>query len=680
MLHHATAGTLLGISGTLWFVLLTIAAFAGVVWSLSRRASLLAAGRHDVELGRWGERIRGVLVFFLGQKRMFLEPLPGIMHALIFWGFLVYTLRSASMVLEGLLPGWHLPFMDTTLGHGYLLTKDVFSVLVLVGVAIAAWRRLVTRPARLEYSADAWVILLLIAGLMVTDLLLDGARIAGGSPGPWAWTPASTLVGSLLGGASAAALRATYVGTWWVHVAVLYVFANYLPYSKHFHVYTSLPNVLLRPLAEPGRLAKMDLENIQEGTTLGAAKVTDLNWKQLLDLYSCTECGRCTVVCPTTITKKPLIPRDLTIALRDNLVGSTKEILRGPGEKPGTPSRELAGDLLDPEVFWACTTCRWCEESCPLFISYVDRIVEVRRHLVLEKAEFPAEAEPAFRGMEVNGNPWQLAAETRADWAKGLDVPLASEGDGFEFLFWVGCAGSYDDAGKRTSRSLVKLLRAAGVRFAILGAEERCTGDAARRLGNEYLFQTLATGNVETLNKRGVRRIVTNCPHCFNTLAHEYPDFGGGYEVVHGTQLISELVARGRLTLTSEVRRELTYHDPCYLGRTNGVYDAPRAILKAIPGLALKEAPLSREKAMCCGAGGGRMWLEEKLGTRINQTRMHQLRESGTSDVAVACPFCAVMVGNAQQELGLETAHTEDVITLAAQALAKDSGQPTADS
>ncbi len=672
MPHHATAGTLLGISLTLWFVLLTIAAVGGVVWSLSRKISLLAAGRHDVELGAWGERLRGVLIFFLGQKRMFLEPLPGIMHALIFWGFLVYALRSVSMVLEGLLRGWQLPFLHTAFGHAYLLTKDVFTVLVLVGVAIAAWRRVVTRPARLEYSLDAWVILGLIAALMVTDLLADGARVAGGSPGPWAWMPASTLVGSLLSGAGEAALRATYAAAWWTHVFVLYVFANYLPYSKHFHVYTSLPNVLLRPLSEPGRLAKMDLENIEEGTTLGAARVTDLNWKQLLDLYACTECGRCTVVCPTTITKKPLIPRDLTIALRDNLNASTREILGAPGDKPGVPSRELAGDVLDPEVFWACTTCRWCEESCPLFISYVDRIVEVRRHLVLEKAEFPAEAESAFRGMEVNGNPWQLPAESRADWARDLGVPVASQGGEFEYLFWVGCAGSFDDAGKRTSRSLVKLLQAAGVSFAILGPEERCTGDAARRLGNEYLFQTLASGNVETLGKYGVRKIVTNCPHCFNTLAHEYPDFGGRYEVRHGTQLVSELVASGRLALTAEVRRQLTYHDPCYLGRTNGEYDAPRAILRAIPGLTLREAPLSREKAMCCGAGGGRMWLEEKLGTRINQTRLRQLQESGASDVAVACPFCAVMVGNAQQELGLESARTLDVITLAAEALGRE--------
>jgi Fe-S oxidoreductase/nitrate reductase gamma subunit len=674
MPHHATAGSFLGVSDTLWFALLTFAAISGVVWSLSRKYSLLAAGKGGVPLDRWGERLRGLLVFFIGQKRMFIEPLPGIMHALIFWGFLVFTVRSTSMVIEGLTRGWELPFLHTPVGNAYLLTKDLFAVLVLVGVAIAAWRRLVTRPERLEYSGDAWVILGLIAGLMVTDLLADGARIAGGAPGAWQWTPVSLMVGSVLSGTSESGLHVTYTAAWWVHLLVLYTFANYLPYSKHFHVYTSLPNVLLRPLSEPGRLGKMDLENIQEGTAIGAAKITDFTWKQLLDLYTCTECGRCTVVCPTTITKKPLIPRDLTIVLRDHLNASAGEIVVDPGGKPGTPSRELAGDVIDPEVIWACTTCRWCEESCPLFISYVDKIVEVRRHLVLEKAEFPAEAEPAFRGMEVNGNPWQLAAETRGDWAKGLGIPLASEAGEFEVLFWVGCAGSYDDAGKKTSVSLAKLLQAAGVKFAILGPEERCTGDAARRLGNEYLFQMLACGNVETLNRRGVKRIITNCPHCFNTLAHEYPDFGGSYEVLHGTQMVAELVAQGRLKLTGELRRELTYHDPCYLGRTNGEYDAPRAILSAIPGLTLKEAPLSRMKGMCCGAGGGRMWLEEKLGTRINQTRMRQLAESGTNDVAVACPFCAVMVGNAQQELGLETAQTVDVITLAAQALGRQGG------
>jgi len=671
MSHHATAGTFLAIPGALWFLLLTVAAAGALAWSLSRKWQLLTAGTGRVPLDRWGERIRGLLVFAIGQKRMFQEPLAGVMHALIFWGFLVFSVRSLSLIVEGLTRGWELPFLHTPVGSAYLFTKDVFIVLVLAGVAVAAWRRLVTRPARLELSADAWVILGLIATLMVTDALADGARIAGGAPGNWSWTPVSAMVGGWLAGSQAAALHATYTASWWVHLVALYVFANYLPYSKHFHVYTSLPNVLLRPLDPPGRLTPMDLENIQEGSTFGAQRITDLTWKQRLDLYSCTECGRCTVVCPTTITHKPLIPRDLTIALRDHLNDSAKEIIGDPGGASGVPSRELAGDVIDPQVVWACTSCRWCEEACPIFISYVDRIVEMRRHLVLEKATFPEEAEPAFRGMEVNGNPWQLAAETRADWAKGLGVPLAAEGGEFEYLFWVGCAGSFDDAGKRTSQAFVRLLQEAGVSFAILGPEESCTGDAARRLGNEYLFQTLAQTNVETLNRYGVKKIVTNCPHCFNTLAHEYPDFGGRYEVVHGTQLIARLLAEGRLTLTGEVRREITYHDPCYLGRTNGEFRAPRAILSAIPGLTLKEAPLSGRRAMCCGAGGGRMWLEEKLGERINQVRVRQLQESGCRDVAVACPFCAVMVSNGQQELGQEEARTFDVVELAAQALGR---------
>jgi Fe-S oxidoreductase len=512
------------------------------------------------------------------------------------------------------------------------------------------------------------VILGLIAALMVTDLLADGARIAAAAPGPWVWTPASRLVAGWLGGASVEALAATYRTAWWVHLLALYFFANYLPYSKHFHVYTSLPNVLARPLEPAGRLVPMDLENIQEGTTLGAQKVTDLSWKQLLDLYTCTECGRCTVVCPTTITKKPLIPRDLTIALRDHLNAAAPEILAVPGERRA-PKRELAGDVVDPEVIWACTTCRWCEEACPLFISYVDKIVEVRRHLVLEKATFPEEAEPAFRGMEVNGNPWQLAAETRADWAKGLGD--ARRGGRLDVLFWSAAPAATTPASAPRRRWSGCSRRPACA--ADLGAEERCTGDAARRLGNEYLFQTLAQGNVETLNRYGVKKIVTNCPHCLNTLRHEYGDFGGQYEVLHGTQLVAELVAARKISLTAEVRRELTFHDPCYLGRYNGEYDAPRRVLGAVPGLVVKEAPLSREKAMCCGAGGGRMWLEEKLGTRINQTRVKQLQESGARDVAVGCPFCAVMVGNGQQELGQEDARTFDVLELAAQALGQRS-------
>ncbi len=664
-MEHATHFSLGPISGVLFFWLLLVLAAAGVVWSLRRRLLLVASGQRGVELGQWGRRLADVLVYVLGQKRMFTDPVPGIMHALIFWGFCVFLLRSAALVVEGATGGWELPLFLSGFGIAYGLVKDLFAVLVLVGVAVAAFRRAVTRPARLEYSADAWFILGMIATLMVTDLTMDAPRIAAGATGPWHAAFASRLVAFWLAGNSPSLLAGAYQVSWWVHLLVLFAFANYLPYSKHFHVYLSLPNVLLRPLEPAGKLAKMDLENIEEGTTLGAARVTDFTWKQLLDLYTCTECGRCTVVCPTTITGKPLIPRDLTIDLRDHLTASQTTIFQGKkGELP-----DLAGSVVNSETIWACTTCRWCEEACPLFISYTDKIIEMRRHLVLEKAEFPQEAEAAFRGMETAGNPWQLPAESRADWAKGLEVPLAAEAGEFEWLFWVGCAGSFDDNGKRTSVALVKLLKAAGVSFAILGPEESCTGDAARRLGNEYLFQTLAQANVETLNRYGVTRIVTNCPHCLHTLKNEYPDFGGHYQVLHGSQLVAQLLREGRLKLAKSLAQEITFHDPCYLGRTNGEFAAPRQVLQAIPGLRLREAPLSGPKAMCCGAGGGRMWLEEKLGRRINQERVRQLEASGCQNVAVACPFCAVMVSNAQGELGREKAHTWDVLQLAAQAL-----------
>jgi Fe-S oxidoreductase len=391
----------------------------------------------------------------------------------------------------------------------------------------------------------------------------------------------------------------------------------------------------------------------------------------MLDMYTCTECGRCREFCPTTLTNKPLQPVLFLKSVRNQLYGEQSAILGSPGDGGNASENELVPTIVDPDVIWACTTCRWCERACPLDIAYVDKLVEMRRNLVLEKADFPEEAQPAFRGYEVNGNPWQLAAEERANWAADLEVPLASEAGGdFEYLFFVGSPGSYDDHGKKVSRALVEILKAAGIKIAILGPEELSTGDAPRRLGNEYLFQMLAQQNIETMNGYGVTKIVTNCPHAYNTLAHEYPEFGGHYEVVHGTQLVADLVRTGTVKLTGNLGMDLAYHDPCYLGRTNGEYDAPRFLLKAIPEVRVREAELHRETSMCCGAGGGRMWLEESIGERINQTRFSQLEASGTSDVAVACPYCFSMLSDAQNELGRESAATYDVIELVARSLA----------
>ncbi len=668
-MHHATAGSFLGISGVVWFWVLTIVGVGAVVLSLSRRFQLLRSGRPDNRFDRLGERFKHMMVYAFGQKKMFDDKIAGFYHLLIFYGFLAVSLRTATMVIEGLFAGWELPLLDSPMGHAYLFSKDIFELLVLLGLCFAIWRRGIHKKERVIQSWGAWLVIGFIAILMITDLTSEGARIAAGEI-DGSYLPISGMVAKAFASLGPAMLQFIYGFSWWVHLITLFAFANELPYSKHFHVYTSIFNVFFANLDPPGKLPSMDLENIDEDSTFGVSTITDFTWKQMLDMYTCTECGRCREFCPTTLTHKPLQPVLFLKSVRNELYSEQREILGSPGDGSHSSTTELVPSIVDPDVIWACTTCRWCEQACPLDISYVDKLVEMRRNLVLEKADFPEEAQSAFRGYEVNGNPWQLPAEERGNWASDLGVPLASEAGGdFEYLFFVGSPGSYDDHGKKVSRALVKILQAAGVKIAILGPEEASTGDAARRLGNEYLFQMLAQQNIETMNGYGVKKIVTNCPHAFNTLAHEYPEFGGHYEVVHGTQLVAQLVRRGKVKLTGSVDLDLAYHDPCYLGRTNGEYDAPRFLLKAIPGMKVREAELHRETSMCCGAGGGRMWLEENLGERINQTRFGQLEASGTADVAVACPYCFSMLSDAQNELGKEEAETYDVIELVAQSL-----------
>ncbi len=668
-MHHATAGSFLGISGVVWFWILTIFGVGAVIFSLSRRIQLLRSGRADNRFDRIGERFKHMMVYAFGQRKMFDDKLAGFYHLLIFYGFLVVSVRTVTMVLEGLFAGWELPLLDSPVGHAYLFSKDIFELLVLVGLAFAIWRRGIQKKERVIQSWGAWLVIGFIAILMITDLTSEGARIAAGEL-EGSYLPISSLVAGAFSGLSAAKLQFIYGFSWWVHLITLFAFANELPYSKHFHVYTSIFNVFFANLDAPGKLPSMDLENIDDNTTFGISTVTDFTWKQMLDMYTCTECGRCREYCPTTLTHKPLQPVLFLKSVRDQLYAEQQDILGSPGEADHRSEHQLVPVVVDPEVIWACTTCRWCERACPLDISYVDKLVELRRNLVLEKAEFPDEAQPAFRGYEVNGNPWQLPAEERGNWASDLGVPLAAEAAGdFEYLFFVGSPGSYDDHGKKVSQAMVKILQTAGVKIAILGPEEVSTGDAARRLGNEYLFQMLAQQNIETMNGYGVKKIVTNCPHAFNTLAHEYPEFGGEYEVVHGTQLVADLVRSGKVKLTATVDVDVAYHDPCYLGRTNGEYDAPRFLLNAIPGVNVREAELSRETSMCCGAGGGRMWLEESIGERINQTRFAQLEATGTKDTAVACPYCYSMLSDAQNEMGHEDATTYDVIELVAQAV-----------
>jgi len=662
-----TERLILGLSGRTVFGLLVLLAIAVFVYSMSRRIRVLLAGRPDNRFTRIGERILRTLEYAFAQKRMFRDFYAGFFHILIFGGFLVLTVRTIALVVEGLVP--HFVLLRGVPGNAYTLVKDVFEVLTLLGVALAVFRRAFARPKRLDLTWDAWLILFLIAFLMVTDLVAESARTALAPGHATIWAPVVGALAGMMAGAAPATLQAIYEWSWWLHLGDLLFFGNYLPYSKHFHIIVSIPNIFFMNLEPMGRLATVDLENTER---FGASRVEDLTWKQMLDGYTCTECGRCRVVCPTALTGKPLDPKIFIGNVRDAVYEATPGVLaessgRGNGASGQSARQDLIGGWISEDTIWACTMCGFCTTACPVFIiPAVDKIAEMRRYLVLDKAEFPKEVQNAFRGMETNGNPWNISAATRADWAK--DLPVATMGEAgdkeIEVLFWVGCAGSYEDRAKRVSKALVEILDAAGVSFAILGNEETCTGDSARRMGNEYLFQMLAQQNVETLNGYKVRKIVTNCPHCMNCLKNEYGDFGGQYEVVHGSQLVSELIRAGRVKMGTEIPESITFHDPCYLGRYNGGYDAPRDILRAIPGLRLTEMPRSREKGLCCGAGGGRMWMEEKLGTRINQERMREIADTGASSVGVSCPFCMVMIGNAKDEIGVAT-QPFDVLELA---------------
>jgi len=661
-----TERLILGLPGRVVFGLLVLAAIITFAYSISRRVRVLSAGAPDDRFTRIPERIRRTLEYAFAQKRMFRDLYAGLFHILIFGGFVILTVRTLELVVEGLIPGFTL--LPGAAGKLYTLVKDLFEVLVLVGVGMAVFRRLFARPRRLDLSMDAWVILSLIALLMVTDLLAEGARAALDPSLITPWAPAVGAIARMLAGAPAPRLQAISDVCWWLHLFNILFFANYLPYSKHFHIITSIPNIFFMNLAPMGRLRTVDIENSER---FGVSRVEDLTWKQMLDGYTCTECGRCREVCPTALTGKPLDPKVFIGNVRDAVYEATPAILaHGDGRGNGAAAagrKDLIGGWISEDTIWACTMCGFCTTACPVFIvPAVDKIAEMRRYLVLDKAEFPKEVQNAFRGMETNGNPWNIAASSRADWAAGLPVTtLAEAGDReTEVLFWVGCAGSYEDRAKRVSKALVEILNEAGVSFAILGVEETCTGDSARRMGNEYLFQTLAQQNVETLNNYKVRKIVTNCPHCFNCLGNEYGDFGGKYEVVHGSQLVAELIAQGRVRMTTPIPDTITFHDPCYLGRYNGGYDAPRNILRAIPGLEVREMERSREKGLCCGAGGGRMWMEEKLGTRINQARMREIADTGAGSVGVSCPFCMVMIGNAKDEIGVST-QPFDVLELA---------------
>jgi Fe-S oxidoreductase len=626
-------------------------------------------------------RFSGLIQYAFVQTKMFKDPRAAILHLGIFWGFILLTIGTANIVTGGLLEAIVSAPFDGVLWVAVEAMQNVVAVIVIVSILWAFERRLISRPARLTLNNDALIILGMIGGLVTAELFAQVFEVAryGDQPGAFI----ADLLASPLRGVASGLLEAGFGVLWWVHIGLVSAFLVYLPSSKHLHIATSFFNIYFRKLRPRGELPAMDLE--QEDATFGVRTLADLGWNDLLDGFTCTECGRCQEACPAWNTGKPLNPKHFIMGIRDmsveaehglNLIPNSPIVRETYGLDDTVTADRLMKPIVDAAIpydaVWDCVTCGACVEACPVLIEHVDKIVGLRRNLVLEDSRFPQELNGAFRNMEGVGNPWGQPPSTRTDWTRGLpfEVPtvaaLAAEdrlGE-IEVLYWVGCAAAFDERNRKVARAFATCLNAAGIRFAILGQEESCTGDPARRMGNDYVFQMLASGNIETLNRyqMGERTIVTACPHCFNSIGNEYGQLGGQFRIVHHAAYLRELLAGGRLRVidgdgagagggTGAASRSVTLHDSCYLTRYNGIVDQPREVLASVPGIELREMENNGKNTFCCGAGGGRMWMEETRGTRINESRTAQALATGASTVATECPYCMTMMKD-----GLEAA------------------------
>lgn len=629
--------------------------------------------------GAWARRGGVFVKQVLGHEKLLRQPVAGVIHLSIFWGFVVLTLGTLEWFYYGLSGGKDFSFLGGATYGAFLFSQDLFNVLVLLAVLAALYRRLIVKPKRMSDNswgskADAYFILAMILGLVLSGLGTHSVAIQQGSEVYASYKPFSALIASVWPEAWTA--DAVYYTFWWAHLLIVLGFLNYLPFSKHLHVIVAAPNVLLSKTRPRGELTKLDLED-ESIEKFGAEKPEELSWKHLLDAYSCTECGRCNEFCPTATTGKALRPKTLMIELRkateERVQAVNKAQKQGEDQlaeaEKKTYEKCLVPDTFTDQFVWDCTTCGACVEACPVMIDHVDSIVEMRRALVLNQGSNPDEATAAFRNWETSSNPWGLPEESRQEWLVEKGVPLYEPEGDFEYLYYIGCAGSFDQRNKNVVDSVVAILQAAGVKFGILGKEEKCNGETARRMGNEWLAQEMIQTNLELLQGKMVKKVITSCPHCFNTLKNEYPAFGGDFEVIHHTELIDQLIQEGKLNLQSDAVDSVTYHDSCYIGRYNKIYDQPRNILSQVSAEKPREMKRSRERGFCCGAGGGRMWLEETTGERVNQNRTDEILGTGAKTVGVACPFCMTMISDGMKSKGREDVEVKDVAEIVAGAM-----------